>query len=159
MLKAKILLVAISLGVLCTSCTISNRKSLSLDSSDQVSLKSQEHFREHSVNMPSVLKIYSPDRKVVNQVSGLCFIAKDSNSFFDLPCVGVYISLLDEKNQIVFKVKTDQKGRFRFANVDSKKSYHLGVTSESYRTLSEKVYVSTGVDLLLELVEKNNVKK
>jgi hypothetical protein len=145
------LLIVSSLNI---SCALSDSKSIAVERNNQVSMKSEEHFREHAVSMPSLLKIYSPEKKSSKQISGICFITASAKSFFDMPCTGVYISLLDQKNRIVTKVKADERGRFRFLGVDPSKTYHLGVASEGYKTLSEKVYVSTGVDLLLELVEK-----
>lgn len=150
--------VLICLAFINLSCTLSG-KTFGLDSQNQDALVSEEHFREHSVNMPSVLKIYSADRKPAKQVSGLCFVTAGSNSFFELPCVGVYISLLDKNEKIILKVKTDEKGRFRFTGINLKETYHLGVVSEGYKTLSEKVYVSAGTELLLELVEKKRDRR
>jgi len=142
------------LSVLLTSCALTDDKKIAFDGrGDAVSMKSEEHFKEHAVNMPSVLKVFSKDRNRSKSISGICFVKAGPESFFDMPCVGVYISLLDSKDNIVLKVKADSRGRFSFSGVEPGKSYHLGVKSKSYKTLSDRVYVSAGVDLLLEIVE------
>jgi hypothetical protein len=100
----------------------------------------------------SVIKVYPKDRKK-DEIKGICFVVSTPESFFDLPCKGIDFDLFSLDGQLIETAQTDDEGRFRFS-VTKKMRYLLKVNSSKYKTYSEKIILSAGVDTLVRLIKK-----